>query len=139
VAKTLKPPLTLGDFPKWKKGDGPVKYVWKDKPEGHRCGWSCVWATGNGQVKPRDWDIERLSWKQLYYELQDLAHMKHMRQNDARDMLDLVSVSSAGQFLPQAKRLLHEARELYPHYQAPWNMPGEEKIFKINYRPGWGG
>lgn len=85
-----------------------------------------------------DWDIENLNWRQLFYELEDLANMpKHPRQNDAREMLALVSATSGGQFVPEVKRLLRESRELYQDYLAPWHMPDNELIFKKTHRPGW--
>lgn len=127
----ILPPTKLGTPPPWAFADGPVMFVFAARPEGHRCAWSCRWATAGGVVGPNDWmPVERMGHDSLTAELADLAGRG---VNGAREMLDRQQESEepAGVVL----NFIRDQRENYPEYIYPYNPP--ETVYVQHWRPGW--
>jgi len=141
----ITPPEALGDFPAWSEGDGPIPYVFDDKPPGSQCAWACRWGVGNeemtskntGSVEPQDWIImENMTNAQLYYELRDVANREGPFMYQAKALV--VETKTLEEMnVPEVVKLLHKARAGYPSYLAPWNLPARERIMRPIYRPGW--
>jgi len=125
-------PEKLTNFPEWHEGDGPVPYVFNDKPGGHRCGWSCKWATRDGVVKPEDWIIlENMSREQLLAELGDVV-----AREPTIEGLGLYHWQEGKSFaIKPVEDFLRIARVSYREYLYAANPP--KKVFRNIQRPGW--
>jgi hypothetical protein len=127
------PPSWLENFPEWKPGDGPVPFVFDDKPAGSRCGWACKWVTHQGAVTPQHWfSVENMTREQLLAELADVV--ARTPSAEAEHLYQLQQVQSGR--LSIVENFLRVARENYPEYVYPHAAP--QFVFHNFERPGWG-
>lgn len=137
----IKLPERLGAFLPWASGDGACRYHWASRPDGQKCGWSCVWITASGKVYPHDWgaDPRTLTLIELCVELQDAAYTARdlgVRRKAGAYVEAYLDGSLTERESLDARGLLAVfVRPFYREFACFSNPPAEERGEVT--RPGW--
>lgn len=152
----MKKPIELVGFPDWKKGDGPLPFVFEKMPPGHKCAWTCIWlyeksdrtAYGftDGEINAvrsigpdRMFSVDEMSLPEMIAEISDYA-----LRDEAGDMAKEAAQWYAKHsirglteteriFLPDWIRT--RGRAVLPSYV--WGSVPPNFIAQPKCRPGW--
>ena len=125
----------------WTENDGPIPGVFASRPAGHRCLWSCRWATESMHLlEPNNWcPVESMRIEALQTELGDIlfASGDSMAAAAGR-LLHEWNAGSGGpeHWTKRTRDLIQSARQLYGEYTCLWDLPGRN-LRRVSIRPGW--
>lgn len=132
--------------------DGVVEGVYKSRPLGHRCIWSCRWSTRQGLIEARDWfSLDSLTIDQLMAEGLDIVYRRPEKDPRlTRLVLEALdgSVADVNYWAVTIQGMLYQSRldvaeYIWPYDPPPMNsaspyVPRLMQITVDHVRPGWG-
>ena len=130
-------------LPEWGESMGDAPYVFKDKPLGHRCLWTCRYVQfdrdGRQVSKSYNPNISQMSDEEKCAELLDVVFLDLPQSAQAaRALLAYHEGPEFWSHYKQALGFLAQARLMYPEYLPNWNEDFDfSRIVEISERPGW--